>query len=157
MSPFFIKEIKKHTKCPNCKATKATGYSVCEFHLTYARDRWRQWSKERKKEGKCAYCHRKSFNQTLRCRTHTEYNKAICKAWIAKNKDHKVAYDLNRLNSWISLNRCPSCKDHRPLAAPYKRCLDCRIRHRKYKKTSKNKDLRLLNRKEPKKQIAHRK
>jgi hypothetical protein len=128
MSPFFIKEFKKKFKCPVCPSQKQSNRSLCAYHLRVARERWSFWQKQRQQSGLCCYCHRKSFRGYIRCRIHTIYNRAQCKAWSAKFS--QIRYNYRKRMGW-----CPASPNHSKPTNGHTYCDECitRLKARKRK------------------------
>lgn len=128
MSPFFLKTFRKDLRCRRCKALEArpkkSGYSLCEEHLVEAREKFRCWSEQRREDGLCCYCPRKSFRGWLRCRLHTAINRAKCLAWDRAHPEHaKEQWELKK--QLRDAGFCPSCRDRNPLEHGMKRCEVC--------------------------------
>lgn len=130
MSPIFLREFRQSNKCPGCASTKKHGYSMCEFHIAKARVVWRQWQQKRVEKGICCYCHRKSYKGYVRCKTHTIENRIRCKRWIKDHPEHQIQQRIKTMQL-LDSGFC-RCRAHNPLPEGYRRCLDCRIRHRQY-------------------------
>jgi len=92
MSPMFIIAFKKKHKCPRCSASKLTGYSVCQRHLSYAKYQWRRWSARRFSKGLCHSCDRQHIPSEQRCMPHTRINQKRCQEWT-RNKYHSRKRD----------------------------------------------------------------
>lgn len=137
MSEFFVETFKKQNKCWGCKFEPLKQgdrtYGFCAKHLTAARERWRLWQGQRRAEGKCISCHRKSFRGWLRCRVHREVNRLRIAAWIKAHPDHS-ALQWEKRKKLLAAGFCPSCKEHRALPAGFRRCDPCRERRRSYGK-----------------------
>jgi hypothetical protein len=133
VTAFFIKEMHATLKCGACKKLPVDGKKFCPKHLAVARNRWRRWSVERRKEGLCCYCHRKSYKGFLRCRIHTQINREKCRDWMARHPE-RSAVDWQKRKKWIDLGRCPMCRPHRKLPTGFRRCNPCRKRQRSYSK-----------------------
>ena len=130
MTAFFVKKFKKGLKCSSCNKEQLSGYKLCVKHLTYARERFENWSQERRKCGRCIRCDRKSYNGYLRCKAHTIKNREQCLAWMAKhpNRNHEQwLIKKQRIESGLCI--CPA---KNKIPAGFKRCDDCRIRRRSY-------------------------
>lgn len=134
MSEFFIANFKKQNQCQACTTEKVTNYgktySMCLKHLNKARIHWKNWANVRRAAGKCCYCNKKSYKGYLRCKTHTEYNRANCKKWYQANKERNAQYTIEFKLSYLSQNKCPQCPEHRSLKAGYTRCQVCRNKYK---------------------------
>lgn len=129
MSPVYIKEIQS-TKCGNvCKNEKLGKYSLCAKHLEYARNTWRIWQKERRDQGRCCFCHLKSFKGFLRCKKHTLENRERCKAW-ARLHPYRHREEWERRKRWTAMGLCLACPTHSPVIPGRTRCADCTERRR---------------------------
>jgi len=129
MSKFFLKSFKARHKCWACKEDKLSGYSLCEKHLTKARNLWRSWGFERREEGLCISCDRKSFKGWLRCKIHTAYNRKKCLAWTHAHPEH--AQEAWRKKQTLrAAGFCPQCPQHRKLKNGAGRCWVCSTRNR---------------------------
>jgi hypothetical protein len=133
MSPYFLIDFKKKHPCPKCK--RLTVRSLCPDHLWAARERWRLWQLQRKLEGLCSYCHRKSFKGYVRCRLHTLYNRKKCKVWMAKNG--KERYEYRKL-----VGVCVRSPQHGVAAKGHVYCQLC-LNDRKEWRDGKTKKIRL--------------
>jgi hypothetical protein len=131
MSDFFVKKFKQKHRCKSCRSSKikANGkvYSLCYNHLTKARKESIKWSEQRRHEGLCISCDRKSFRGWLRCRLHREINRLRIQAWIKAHPEYyREQWKLQKQLRDGGL--CPSCHEHRPLSDGYLRCKPCRDR-----------------------------
>lgn len=136
MSEFYVKSFnKKNRKKSTLKVGKKV-FSLCKDHLDKCRQRWYDFSTERREQGLCCYCDNKSYNGYLRCRAHTAYNMATCKAWYHKHKEERSQYSKNFKNFFLDQGLCPQCKVHAPLTDGFKRCLGCRVEARAERKPS---------------------
>ena len=126
MTQFFIKTFQKGLKCWSCKKKPIKGYKMCIEHLTKARERFANWSEERRDQGKCIRCDCKGYNGYLRCKKHTLLNREQCAAWGTRHPEYtgeKWARQQKVLKAGICI-----CKAHNKIPAGFKRCDDCRIR-----------------------------
>lgn len=134
MSHYFVKKFNKEHKCSKCKSSKLQVgkkiFSLCQDHLIKAKERWRVWQIQRRVEGKCSYCDKKSYNGWIRCKTHALYNREKCKQWYKVNKEYYKMYNLGRKAEWLSQSKCPQCKEHRSLTEGYARCSVCRVKRK---------------------------
>jgi hypothetical protein len=130
MSKMFIRAFVLSHKCGHCKASKLDGYSVCSKHLHDAKTTWRKRQVIRRKQKKCCYCEKNAFNGSLRCETHTEINKAKCKAWMKQHPERYEEYTKPRKEAFKALGKCHLCPQHRKLEPGYVRCLTCRKKTR---------------------------
>jgi len=150
MTQFFVDNFNKRNRCWRCKNAKLKignkVYSLCTNHLALARSKWQTWSQDRRAEGKCCYCDRKSFNGWLRCRAHREYNRQQCASWMADHPDHgKQAWAKRKALQDLGL--CLYCREHRPMATGRRKCDPCLARQRMlnsvaYKRLSPTKKLK---------------
>lgn len=134
MSKFFLKSFKAKNKCWACKEDKLSGYSLCEKHLTKARNLWRSWGFERRQAGLCISCDRTSFKGWLRCKFHTLLNRKRCAAWM---KEHPGYYriELARKQELVRNGQCPKCASHRKVSPGHVVCWFCKAKEtlrRKY-------------------------
>lgn len=135
MSEFFVKTFNQKNKCAGCSRAKlkigSRIFSLCEGHLVKAREGWRSWAAERRAEGKCISCKRKSFNGWLRCRKHREINRLKCEQWMKAHPEHPAEAWAKR-KAFLALGVC-LCKSHTRLPAGKRRCDACRARQRAYR------------------------
>jgi hypothetical protein len=130
MTAFFVKVFKRTNKCEHCKKEPLPGYHFCAECLEVARARFEKWAHERRNEGLCIRCDRKSFRGFLRCKLHTLLNRAQCKAWGKLHPEHaKVAWEKKKDLLAAGLCVCPA---HNKLPPGFRRCNDCRARQRSY-------------------------
>lgn len=115
MPPIFIKQFMRQFKCPHCKAHKVPEKSLCQFHLAKARVYFQTWANKRRKEGLCIRCRRKSFKGYLRCRLHTEENRARCRAWM---KIHGHGQWEKAKNQAYLTGMCAYCRPAPAWASP---------------------------------------
>ncbi len=136
MSEFFIKTFNKNTGCAHCKSGKLRvgkkTYSLCEAHLNKAAEKWRNWADYRRQQGLCISCNHKSFNGWLRCRAHTNQNRAKCKSWMKDNGPEHYARQKQRKELFLAQGIC-FCPARNPTAG-FRRCADCRTRSNSYGK-----------------------
>lgn len=108
MSRMFIRAFVLSHKCGHCKASKLDGYSVCSKHLHEAKITWRKRQVICRKQKKCCYCDKESFNGSLRCKTHTEINKAKCQAWSKAHPNRYEEYTKPRKEAFKGAREVPS-------------------------------------------------
>lgn len=132
MSDLYVKQFKQENQCPHCKSAKKSQYSLCDSHLTAARNKWRSWQAERQKQGSCSYCHRKSYKGFVRCKAHTIYNRTNCKSWVRNNKEYCLKRTMEFRERFYAINKCPQCPEHNStLGTGFKRCIPCRSKKAK--------------------------
>lgn len=144
MTQFFIKTFQKGLKCWNCKKKPIAGYSFCVKHLSQARERFANWSKERKGLGKCIRCDCKGFKGYLRCKKHTLVNRLQCATWMSKHPEYGVK-NWGKSKALINAGIC-ICEAHNKIPTGFKRCDDCRVRNRSYDSKHKIKEVKHENR-----------
>jgi hypothetical protein len=137
MSEFYVKKFNQEHVCAHCKAARMRVgkkvYSICELHLTLARDKWRLWATTRRGLGRCISCDCKSFRGWLRCKKHTEINRRRCENWYKARVVEDPGYGnrkyTERYNTYTAKGLCISCAEHTPLVDGFHRCESCRARY----------------------------
>jgi hypothetical protein len=141
MTKFFIEKFKKGLKCWGCKKEPIAGYKMCLLHLTKARERFANWSEERRQDGKCIRCDRRSHKGYLRCKTHTVLNRVQCLSWMSRHPERNAeAWEKRKVQ--LDLGIC-ICKAKNKIPAGFRRCDDCRTRRAGYRVKEKQNETRI--------------
>ena len=130
MSPpiTFINSFGAKQKCPCCKRNKLSNYSLCSVHLEAAKVAWRKHQDERRAEGRCCYCHRKSYKGFLRCRHHTIENRVKCRKWTKKHGHQRY---LDQKAVALKTGVCYKCRKY-PVKPGTLKCDVCHLKLKKY-------------------------
>jgi len=94
---------------------------------------WEAKVDERRADGLCINCPDDDLQPATngdRCGYHAEINRAKCLLWSRLHADEKSEYDKDRKAAWRAQNLCPICPEHRALLPGFKKCLECRVKHR---------------------------
>lgn len=118
MTPLYVKEFTQQNKCRACKLEEksvvAKHRKMCHLHLRIARERFAQWSQDRRTAGKCISCNRKGHAGELRCKHHKKINQQRCKNWSDRIREKTVATGI-----------CHQCRRGNPVVGDTLRCAPC--------------------------------